>query len=275
MFKPRVLITLAILFVMETQALVLRRQLPTKAQATLSPRYLLVSAQSNGSTSERPEHLQLGHLRSTVAAVTVAVCVTLVRPTECDAAFFTPQAAPPTSILYSKLLDEIAERKVALVTISPDERSALVQTTEGSMQRVALIPSVQKELLQQLISNSVPFSGASAGLEQNADGVNLVGNVIGAVVQGAYTLINIAFPFVAIYYFLGLRGRMKDGGGPPVGGGSLNPFDMLKSDKTAEMITSTGINFADVAGCDEAKFELEEVVDFLKNATKFDKVPQK
>lgn len=37
----------------------------------------------------------------------------------------------------------------------------------------------------------------------------------------------------------------------------------------------TGVSFADVAGCDEAKAELEEVVDFLKNPMKYESVGAK
>ena len=41
------------------------------------------------------------------------------------------------------------------------------------------------------------------------------------------------------------------------------------------MEPETGVTFADVAGCDGSKLELEEVVDFLKNPTKYSAVGAK
>ena len=65
--------------------------------------------------------------------------------------------------------------------------------------------------------------------------------------------------------------------------GAGNPMNMITqqfNDNTGTLVDYNNLNvtFADVAGCDEAKFELTEVVDFLKNSTKYDiagaKVPK-
>merc|ERR1719426_167684 len=61
-------------------------------------------------------------------------------------------------------------------------------------------------------------------------------------------------------------------GGMP-GGGS--PFDVGKSKSKIELEPNTGVTFEDVAGCDESKLELKEIVDFLKNPQKFTKVGAK
>lgn len=51
--------------------------------------------------------------------------------------------------------------------------------------------------------------------------------------------------------------------------GGMNPFDMGKSKARVQMVPDTGINFDQVAGVDEAKEELKEIVDFLKTPEKF------
>merc|ERR1719469_1657736 len=56
------------------------------------------------------------------------------------------------------------------------------------------------------------------------------------------------------------------GGGP---GGGQNPMNMGKAKSEIQMTPDTGVTFADVAGCDGAKLELEEVVDFLKQPEKY------
>ena len=49
----------------------------------------------------------------------------------------------------------------------------------------------------------------------------------------------------------------------------MNQFNMGKSKAKIQMEPDTGVNFESVAGVDEAKEELTEIVDFLKTPQKF------
>ena len=68
--------------------------------------------------------------------------------------------------------------------------------------------------------------------------------------------------------FLIWRFMFKKLGG--MGGSNVMNFGQNKSKILSE--TNTGVVFNDVAGCEEAKYELEEVVDFLKNSKKYTEI---
>merc|ERR1719230_1024090 len=53
------------------------------------------------------------------------------------------------------------------------------------------------------------------------------------------------------------------------------PGNVGKARSKIELEPNTGVTFEDVAGCDESKRELVEIVDFLKNPAKFTKVGAK
>ena len=72
--------------------------------------------------------------------------------------------------------------------------------------------------------------------------------------------------------FAGLFFLSRRGGGEPGGGGGMggqNPMGFGKAKSEIQMTPDTGVNFDDVAGCDGAKLELVEVVDFLKQPEKY------
>jgi len=78
--------------------------------------------------------------------------------------------------------------------------------------------------------------------------------------------------FLTILVFIGLWVLVmrKMGGGGPGGGGPGGIFNIGKSKATLfEKGTKVNINFGDVAGLDEAKVEVMEIVDFLKQPKKY------
>ncbi|HWB24963.1 MAG TPA: ATP-dependent zinc metalloprotease FtsH [Chitinophagaceae bacterium] len=80
----------------------------------------------------------------------------------------------------------------------------------------------------------------------------------------ANILITVLLFVVMIFLF------MRKMGGPAGGGGPGGIFNIGKSKaQLFEKGTKVNINFADVAGLDEAKVEVMEIVDFLKNPKKY------
>src|SRR5690606_16612723 len=76
------------------------------------------------------------------------------------------------------------------------------------------------------------------------------------------------FLFLLLFGFWMLMRRMTGGGGP---GGQI--FNIGKSKAALfDAENKVKITFADVAGLDEAKEEVKEIVDFLKNPSKFTKL---
>ena len=79
------------------------------------------------------------------------------------------------------------------------------------------------------------------------------------------TIFNIGFLFLLVFGFWMLMRRMTGGGGP---GGQI--FNIGKSKAALfDAESKVKITFADVAGLEEAKEEVKEIVDFLKTPQKF------
>lgn len=87
------------------------------------------------------------------------------------------------------------------------------------------------------------------------------GELFGQVISTLLPILLIGFLFVLM---------MRKVGGPGGGGGPGGIFNIGKSKATLfEKGTKVNINFGDVAGLDEAKVEVMEIVDFLRNPKKY------
>ncbi len=83
-----------------------------------------------------------------------------------------------------------------------------------------------------------------------------------------YNVLSYVIPLVLIWIVFGMLMRH-------MGGGSGGMFSVGKSNAKVYVEKSTGVTFKDVAGQDEAKESLQEVVDFLHNPGKYTQIGAK
>ncbi len=136
----------------------------------------------------------------------------------------------------------------------------------------------------QLESNQIVFSDKDGNIYKTGlmNDPNLVERLHNAnvtfasqIVQQLSPLANFLLSWVlpiAIFYLLGRRlnrGMMKNMGG----GGMM--FNMGKSNAKVYVPSETGIKFADVAGEEEAKENLQEIVNYLHDPSKYQKIGAK
>eukprot|EP00042_Codosiga_hollandica_P041219 m.365878 g.365878 ORF g.365878 m.365878 type:complete len:795 (+) comp56061_c0_seq2:44-2428(+) len=119
-------------------------------------------------------------------------------------------------------------------------------------------------------------------LEQAQQELHLKGNEMLPVFYTTETdLTKEALAFVPTAIMLGVmfyfsRKLMSNMGGPSSGGGFSNIFGVGRSPaKLATKDTKVSIKFKDVAGCDEAKIEIMEFVNFLKNPKQYESLGAK
>jgi len=153
------------------------------------------------------------------------------------------QQSAQTQMDYSRFLEEVRLGSIAKVTI--EGRMLKAVTNDGK--RINSYAPSDLWMVSDLIKNGVAIE---AKPEEE---------------QSFLTTIFISwFPMlllVGVWFFFM---RQMQGGGK---GGGLFSFGKSKArilDETKERVT-----FADVAGCDEAKVEVSEIVDFLRDPTKF------
>jgi cell division protease FtsH len=151
---------------------------------------------------------------------------------------------------YSQFIEEVQSDRVDRVTISADRTRAQVTAEDGRKIAVNLPPD--PELLDILSRNGVDIS-----VSPQADD-----NVWVRVLS---TLL-IPFLLLVVLFFVLRRAQ---------GGPGSQAMNFGKSKARVQMEPQTQVTFGDVAGIEQAKLELSEVVDFLKNADRFTAVGAK
>ncbi len=159
-------------------------------------------------------------------------------------AFLDKQPQTRQTWAYSRLIDEVQSQKIETVKISADRTKAQVIDREGTPILVNLPNDPQ--LIDILTDNGVDISV----LPQSDEGFWF------------RALSSLLFPILLLVGLFFLLRRAQSGPGSQA-------MNFGKSKARVQMEPKTQVTFGDVAGIEQAKLELTEVVDFLKNADRF------
>jgi len=149
------------------------------------------------------------------------------------------------TIPYSQFLTLVKENRVAEVAISANQIQGKMRTDDKDPNKTDLFKTlrVDPEISTLLEQHNITFKG----------------QVESTVLRDLFSWIFPIFLFVGVWYFF-----MKRMGGQQAGFMTLG-----KNKAKIYMENELNVTFNDVAGVDEAKQELVEVIDFLKEPTKF------
>ncbi|GBE94128.1 ATP-dependent zinc metalloprotease FtsH3 [Nostoc cycadae] len=165
-------------------------------------------------------------------------------------AFFDKQPQNTQTWRYSQFIQEVEKGRVTQVRVSADRSTAIVKSQDGTQIKVTLVND--PDLINTLTSKGVDISV----LPQTDEGFWFK------------ALSSLFFPVLLLVGLFFLLRRAQSGPGSQA-------MNFGKSKARVQMEPQTQVTFGDVAGIDQAKLELNEVVDFLKNADRFTAVGAK
>ncbi len=160
-------------------------------------------------------------------------------------AFFDKQPQSRETWRYSQFIQEVEKGRVERVSLSSDRSTALVTPKYDPNKKIVTLVN-DPDLINTLTTKGVDIS------------------VLPQADEGFWfkALSSLFFPVLLLVGLFFLLRRAQ-------GGPGSQAMNFGKSKARVQMEPQTQVTFGDVAGIDQAKLELNEVVDFLKNADRF------
>lgn len=161
---------------------------------------------------------------------------------------FSPKMGGGQEVVYSQFVEDVAGDRIRKVDFAEDEKTLKFERKDGST-GTTIAPRRDEKLVDDLLKHKVEIKQAPP-----ASGVSLV-----------YILINVLPWLLFIGIWIYFMRQMQQGGGKGAMSFGRSRAKLLNEDQTK-------VTFADVAGCDEAKDEVAELVEFLRDPGKFQKL---
>ena len=151
---------------------------------------------------------------------------------------------------YNTFIGMVDSGKVSAVEIQEQSNRILFEDSDKKVYKTAMVPD--DDLVSRLLKANVSTSGTE--IEQTSALVSILAWVLPIII------------FVALGQFMSRKMMEK------MGGGNSMMFNMGKSNARVYVKSAEGIKFADVAGEDEAKENLSEIVDYLHDPAKYKEI---
>ena len=174
---------------------------------------------------------------------------------------------PGSTWTYQTFIDNLNKNNVDSVSIFSDEKGfAVIDKNVGDINDIGLtgdnvhlvgtLPNMINDLIERLNSNHIQYDIYNLPIKNGGSFDFLI---LPLEFIGFYLIATVVLNVIINFFRGGGMGRGGMGGG--IG---QNPLNMFKQENELIDTENIGVTFEDVAGCDEAKFELMEIVDFLK-----------
>lgn len=159
-----------------------------------------------------------------------------------------------SEISYSEFIQLLDKGQVESVVINSDDLKVTLKNSGklGNGTKTVIATEDENELTKRLDEANVEFKREKP---------NMAGELL-------YAILSFVVPVVLMFALISLFFRRMNKGGGMMGG-------VGKSKAKAYVQKETGVTFKDVAGQDEAKESLQEVVDFLHNPGKYTEIGAK